>query len=55
MARFRIPKRLGMLLLGIWLIVTGLREAGVSFSFPYMSVVLGIFAVIAGIVIIIDR
>jgi uncharacterized membrane protein HdeD (DUF308 family) len=56
MASIALPKRLGLLLLGIWLIVTGLRQTGwVNISFNGSEIILGIFAIIAGIVIILDR
>ncbi len=55
MATFTIPKRLGMILLGIWLIAMGLQQAGVIATDHTVGVILGIFAVIAGIVVIIDR
>jgi hypothetical protein len=49
----RLTKRLGFLLLGIWLVLTGL--SGLGLSFPGLGAVLALLALAAGIVILIDR
>jgi hypothetical protein len=49
-----ITKNLGMLLLSIWLILTGLI-ALLSFSFAGLSVIMAILALAAGILILIGR
>jgi hypothetical protein len=46
----RLPKNLGMLLLGIWLILTGLIEL-LHFSFSGLPVVMAILAIAAGALI----
>jgi len=49
-----ISKKFGLILLGIWLIVMGLTQAKVfTLSSPW-DVIMGIFAIIAGIVVILD-
>jgi hypothetical protein len=47
----RLPKRLGMILLGIWLILYGLI-AIFGLSFSGLPIVMGILAIIAGILIV---
>ncbi|MDQ1239554.1 MAG: hypothetical protein QG577_1740 [Thermodesulfobacteriota bacterium] len=49
-----LTKSLGMLLLGIWLIVTGLLTA-LSVGNPIVHVLLGLLAIAAGILIVLDR
>jgi hypothetical protein len=50
----KITKKLGMLLLAIWLIVTGLL-AFVSINFPYTSEILALLAIAAGVAILVGR
>lgn len=45
---------LGMLLLAIYLIIVGIKMV-VPFSFPYDSVVLGVLAIVAGVLIILKK
>jgi hypothetical protein len=47
-------KNLGMILLGIWLILTGLIQI-IGLSFNGLPLVMGILALIAGIVIVLRR
>ena len=47
-------RSLGMLLLGIWLILTGLISL-FSLVLPYSVVIMGILALVAGILIIAGR
>jgi hypothetical protein len=49
----RLTQRLGFLLLGIWLVLTGL--SGLGLSFPSLGIILALLALAAGIVILIDR
>ena len=50
----RLPKNLGMLLLSIWLILTGLI-ALLSFSFQGLSLIMAILAFAAGVLILLGR
>ena len=50
----RLPKNLGMLLLGIWLILNGLI-ALLSFSFHGLFIIMGLLAVVAGVCILLGR
>lgn len=50
----KITKNLGMLLLGIWLIVTGLT-ALVGFTFHGLPLLMAILALAAGVLILIGR
>lgn len=43
----KLSKKMGMTLLGIWLILTGLMQV-FSISVPYIGIILGIFAIAAG-------
>ncbi len=45
---------LGMLLLGIWLVVTGLVSL-LNFNFPALGVLLAILAVAAGVLLLLKR
>ncbi len=49
-----VTRRLGMLLLGIWLIITGLLRA-LSIGNPVVSVLLALLAIAAGILIVLER
>ena len=51
--RINFTRRIGWLLLAIWLILTGL--AGLGLSFPSEGVILAIMAIAAGIFILIER
>jgi hypothetical protein len=44
----------GTLLLGIWLILTGLVSL-TSFHFPYLGVIMALLALIAGLLLLIGR
>jgi hypothetical protein len=54
MNTMKLTKNLGMLLLAIWLILTGLI-ALLGFSFQGLPMIMGILAVAAGILILIGR
>ena len=48
------PKNLGMLLLGIWLIVTGLLQV-TSIHIPAIGTILALLAIAAGVLILLGR
>ena len=50
----RLTQNMGMLLLGIWLILTGLLQV-VSISIPGIGSILALLAIVAGILILIGR
>jgi hypothetical protein len=50
----RLTKNLGMLLLGIWLILTGLI-ALLGLSFQGLPLIMGILAIAAGVLILLGR
>lgn len=50
----RLPKNLGMILLAIWLILTGLIEL-LKFSFTGLGIIMAILAVAAGVLILMRR
>ena len=54
MEKLRLPKNLGMMLLGIWLIITGLIPL-LHFNFQGLFVVMAIFAVATGVIILFGR
>ena len=56
MGKFPFSKRLSALLLGIWLVIFGLQQTKwVTLSFSYADVLMGLLAIVAGILIILDR
>ena len=50
----KITKNIGMLLLGIWLIATGLIPL-LSISFSGLGTIMAILAIAAGVLIIVGR
>ncbi len=54
MARRRIGRNLGMLLLAIWLILTGLISL-FGLSFTGLNIVMGLLALAAGLLILLER
>ncbi|MCX6554972.1 MAG: hypothetical protein NTZ12_08170 [Candidatus Aminicenantes bacterium] len=54
MSRFRLTKSLGMILLGIWLIMTGLIPL-LNLSFEGLPLIMSILAVVSGILILLGR
>jgi len=50
----KLPKNLGILLLGIWLIVYGLIQV-LALSFSGLGMIMGIFAIIIGVLLIMQR
>lgn len=49
-----VSKRIGMLLLGAWLILTGLMRL-IDFSFRGLGTVMALIAIVAGALIVLDR
>ncbi len=52
--KMKLTKNLGMLLLGIWLIVTGLLQV-VSIAIPGVDIILPLLAIAAGLIILLGR
>ena len=50
----KLPKSLGMLLLGIWLIVAGLLQL-VNIHVPAIGPILALLAIAAGVLILLGR
>lgn len=50
----KITKKFGMILLAIWLILTGLLQL-VKVDIPYIGVVMSILAIAAGVLILLDK
>ncbi len=50
----KLTKSLGMLLLGIWLILTGLMQV-ITLPIPEMGFVMAVLAIVAGIFILLGR
>jgi uncharacterized membrane protein len=48
----KITKNLGMILLAIWLIITGVMQFA---SIPIPAMIMAIIAIAAGVLILIDR
>jgi hypothetical protein len=54
MAKMRVTKSTGMLLLSIWLILTGLLGV-VNFSFSGLDIIMAILAIAAGVLLLLGR
>ena len=54
MSRFKLTKSLGMILLGIWLIMTGLIPL-LHFNFQGLSLIMAVFAIATGLLILLGR
>lgn len=50
----KLTKNLGMLLLGVWLVLTGLLQV-VHLPIPDLGAILALIAIAAGVLIIIGR
>lgn len=50
----KLVKNLGMLLLGIWLIVSGLLQV-VRISVPHIGILMGLLAIAAGVLVLFGR
>jgi hypothetical protein len=54
MSKFRLTKNLGMILLGIWLIMTGLIPL-LHLSFEGLPLIMSILAVVSGALVLLGR
>ncbi len=54
MSRFRLTKNLGMILLGIWLVMSGLIPL-LHLSFEGLPMVMSVLAVVSGVFILLGR
>ena len=54
MAKMKITKSLGMILLSIWLILTGLLQL-VKFTFTGLDIIMAILAIAAGVLLLLGR
>ena len=54
MKKLMLPKNLGMILLGIWLIMTGLIPL-LHLSFEGLSLIMAILAIASGVLVLLDR
>ena len=52
--RMKLTKNLGMLLLGAWLIITGLLQV-VNFNMPGDGMIMAVLAIAAGVLIVLGR
>jgi hypothetical protein len=50
----KLTKKLGHLLLGIWLVLTGLVPL-LNLSFAGLGLMMGLLAIVAGALILVDR
>jgi hypothetical protein len=54
MSKIKLSKKLGIILLGIWLILTGLLPL-VSIQIPHFGIIMGILAIASGALILLDK
>jgi hypothetical protein len=54
MKKLRLTKNLGMILLGIWLIMTGLIPL-LHFNFQGLPLIMAVFAIATGVLILLGR
>jgi hypothetical protein len=54
MSKFRLTKNLGMILLGIWLIMTGLIPL-LHLNFEGLALIMSILALAAGVLVLLGR
>lgn len=50
----KMSKKLGMQLLGIWLILTGVLHV-VSIAIPFMGVIMAVLAILAGVLLLFGK
>jgi len=50
----KLTKKWGMILLAIWLILTGLLQL-VKMDIPYIGVIMSVLAIAAGVLILMDK
>ena len=55
--KMKLPRNLGMLLLGAWLIAWALIAGlfGIKISFPYGADLLSVLAIVAGVLVLLGR
>lgn len=53
--RLKLPNRLGALLLGIWLIATGVLVLVPSLNFSGAGTILALIAIVAGVLLLLER
>ena len=54
MSLFKSRRKLGHLLLGLWLVATGLASL-IHLNFLFMESILAVLAIAAGVLIVLDR
>lgn len=54
MSKFKPTKNIGLMLLGIWLILTGLIPL-LNLSFEGLPLIMSILAIASGVLVILDR
>jgi len=54
MSKFRLTKNLGMILLGIWLIMTGLIPL-LHLKFEGLGLIMAVLAIVSGVFILLGR
>ena len=54
MGRFKLTKSMGMILLGIWLIMTGLIPL-LHLNFEGLSLIMAILAIVSGALVLLGR
>jgi len=54
MSNFRLTKNLGMILLGIWLIMTGLIPL-LHLNFEGLGLIMAVLAIVSGVLILLGR
>jgi len=50
----KLPKNLGMILLAVWLILSGLISL-LGLSIPYSGLILALIAIVAGILLLLGK
>jgi hypothetical protein len=54
MKKLGLPKNLGRILLGVWLIMTGLIPL-LHFNFEGLSLIMAVLAIVTGVLFLLDR
>jgi uncharacterized membrane protein YeaQ/YmgE (transglycosylase-associated protein family) len=54
MSKMKLSGKLGMKLLGVWLVITGLLQV-TSLQIPYIGIIMAILVIAAGVLILFDR
>lgn len=50
----KLTQKIGMILLSIWLILTGLLQL-IKIDIPYIAPIMGVLAIAAGVLILLDK